>query len=61
VLIGSLGTLVPLGVHLARGERADGVLGEWKAWTGAHNTAITTTVAAVLGAAYLGDALTGLA
>ncbi|MBV6699101.1 GAP family protein [Kitasatospora aureofaciens] len=61
VLIGSLCTLLPLGVHLLGGDRSGRVLGEWKAWLAAHNVAITTTVLAVLGADYVGDALTGLA
>ncbi|MFF0411225.1 GAP family protein [Kitasatospora sp. NPDC004745] len=61
VLVGSLCTLVPLGVDLLGGDRSARVLGEWKAWMAAHNTAITTTVLAVLGAKYLGDALTALA
>ncbi|WP_406193169.1 GAP family protein [Kitasatospora sp. NBC_01560] len=60
VLIGSLCTLLPLGVHLLGGDRASRVLGGWKAWMATHNAAIMATVLAVLGAKYLGDALTGL-
>jgi hypothetical protein len=60
VVIGSLCTLLPLGVGLLGGSGAARLLGEWKAWTGAHNAAVTATVSAVLGVAYLGDALTGL-
>ncbi|WP_457033669.1 GAP family protein [Kitasatospora sp. P5_F3] len=60
VLIGSLCTLLPLGVYLLGGDRATHVLGEWKAWMSVHNGAIMTTVLAVLGAKYLGDAITGL-
>lgn len=61
VLIGSLCTLLPLGVHLLRGDRSARTLGEWKAWLATHSTAITTTVLAVIGAEYVGDAITGLA
>ncbi|MER7578472.1 GAP family protein [Kitasatospora sp. NPDC097691] len=58
VSIGSLGTLLPLAVHARGGART---LGEWRAWTAAHQAAIVTTVAAVLGAGYLGDAVSALA
>ncbi|WP_354644276.1 GAP family protein [Kitasatospora camelliae] len=60
VLIGSLCVLVPLGTSLVGGKRAARLLGEWKAWTAVHNAAVTTTVLAVLGATYVGDALTVL-
>ncbi|MEU8510380.1 GAP family protein [Kitasatospora sp. NPDC048722] len=61
VLVASLCTLLPLAVHLLGRDGSARTLGEWKAWMAAHHTAITTTVLAVLGATYLGDALTGLA
>ncbi|MFJ5834939.1 GAP family protein [Streptomyces sp. NPDC093089] len=60
VLIGSLCTLLPLGVYLLGGQRSAEVLGGWKGWMSAHNAAIMTTVLAVLGTKYVGDALTGL-
>lgn len=60
VLIGSLCTLLPLGVYLLGGDKSARVLGGWKEWMSVHNTAIMTTVLAVLGTKYLGDALTGL-
>ncbi|GAA1146531.1 hypothetical protein F4556_003785 [Kitasatospora gansuensis] len=60
VLIGSLCTLLPLGVHLVGGERSTHVLAEWKAWMAVHNGAIMAAVLAVLGAKYVGDAVTGL-
>ncbi|MER7755418.1 GAP family protein [Kitasatospora sp. NPDC097643] len=60
VLVGSLCVLLPLGVHLLGGASSARILGEWKAWLAAHHAAIDTTVLAVLGAAYLGDAVTGL-
>ncbi|MEV7597176.1 GAP family protein [Kitasatospora sp. NPDC089797] len=60
VLIGSLGTLLPLAVRLRGADRAVRALGEWRAWAAAHRAAITTAVPLVLGADYLGSALTGL-
>ncbi|WKX23656.1 hypothetical protein [Streptomyces sp. HUAS CX7] len=59
-LIGSPCTLMPLRVNLLGGERAARVLGEWTGWMGAHNAAVMTTVLVVLGAKYIGDAVTGL-
>ncbi|MET7441167.1 GAP family protein [Streptomyces sp. NPDC004082] len=61
VLIASLCTLLPLGVYLLGGQKSAKVLGEWKAWMAAHNTAIMTTVLIILGAKYIGDAISGLA
>ncbi|WP_405018304.1 GAP family protein [Kitasatospora sp. NBC_00070] len=60
VLIGSLCTLLPVGVYLVGGDRATHLLGEWKAWMSVHNGAIMAAVLAVLGAKYLGDAISGL-
>lgn len=61
VAIGSLCTLLPLGVYLIGGEKSAKVLGEWKAWMSAHNSAIMMVVLLVLGAKYIGDAVSGLA
>ncbi|WBP90904.1 GAP family protein [Kitasatospora cathayae] len=60
VLIGSLGTLLPLAVQLRGADRSLRALGEWRAWTAAHHAAIMTAVPVVLGADYLGGALSGL-
>ncbi|MFJ2241087.1 GAP family protein [Streptomyces sp. NPDC087859] len=60
VLIASLCTLLPLGLYLLGGRKSAKVLGEWKAWMAAHNTAIMTTVLLILGAKYVGDAISGL-
>ncbi len=49
VLIASLCTLLPLSVYLLGGRNSAKVLGEWKAWMAAHNTAIMTTVLIILG------------
>ncbi len=60
VVIGSLCAVLPLAVRLRGGERSARLLGEWRAWTATHAAAVLTTVPAVLGAAYLGDAISGL-
>ncbi|MFG2916059.1 GAP family protein [Kitasatospora sp. NPDC048298] len=61
VLLGSLGTLLPLVVHLVGNDHARHTLGEWRAWTATHNAAIMTAVPLLLGAEYLGAAVSGLA
>lgn len=61
VVIGSLCALLPLGVYLCGGSRAAHVLDGWKTWMAAHNAAIMVTVLAVLGAKYVGDAVSALA
>jgi threonine/homoserine/homoserine lactone efflux protein len=61
VLIGSLCALLPLAVYLGGGARSVKVLAGWKEWMAAHNAAIMTTVLVVLGAKYVGDAISGLA
>ncbi|MFC1400834.1 MULTISPECIES: GAP family protein [Streptacidiphilus] len=60
VLIASLCTTVPLAVYLFGGRRAATTLDSWKAWMSAHNAAIMTVVLAVLGAKYIGDAISAL-
>ncbi|MFJ6699541.1 GAP family protein [Streptomyces sp. NPDC091272] len=60
VVIGSLCVLVPLLVYVFGGARSARVLQEWKAWMGQHNAAIMTVLLTVLGAKYVGDAISGL-
>ncbi|MFE4354673.1 GAP family protein [Kitasatospora sp. NPDC056800] len=60
VLLGSLGTLLPLVAHLQGSAQARHTLGEWRAWTATHSAAIMITVPLLLGAEYLGDAVSGL-
>lgn len=60
VLVASLCTLLPLGTYLLGGSRSEAVLGEWRTWMARHNAAIMTTVLVVLGAKYVGDAISGL-
>ncbi|MEV6104023.1 GAP family protein [Streptomyces sp. NPDC051940] len=61
VLIGSLCTLAPLLVYLLGGAKSARVLDGWKGWMSRHNSAIMTTLLLVLGAKYVGDAVSGLA
>lgn len=60
VLIASLCAVAPLAVYLLGGDKAAGVLGEWKSWMSRHNAAIMTTLLVVLGFKYVGDAIGGL-
>jgi len=60
VLIASLCALLPLGVYLTGGAKAERVLGGWKEWMARHNPAIMTVLFLVLGVKYIGDALSGL-
>lgn len=61
ILIASLCTLLPLAVYLFGGRKSAAVLAEWKTWMAEHNAAIMTVVLLVLGAKYVGDAISGLA
>ncbi|MCX5134245.1 MULTISPECIES: GAP family protein [unclassified Streptomyces] len=60
VLIASLCTTVPLAVYLLGGDRSAQTLNGWKGWMSAHNAAIMTTVLGILGAKYIGDAISAL-
>jgi threonine/homoserine/homoserine lactone efflux protein len=60
VVIASLCVLVPLGVYLLGGQRATAVLDEWRLWLGEHNNAIMAVVLLVLGAKFVGEAVSGL-
>lgn len=60
VLIASLCTLAPLAVYLAGGQSSARVLDGWKDWMSRHSSVIMTVLLLVLGAKYVGDALSGL-
>ena len=60
VVIASLCATLPLGVYLLGGDRATRVLQDWKSGMVQHNAAIMIVVLGVLGAKYVGDALSGL-
>ncbi|MGW7406190.1 GAP family protein [Streptomyces sp. NPDC054833] len=57
VVIASLGLLTPLGVFLVMGERAKGMLGNWKEWAARHNTAVMAVLFFVFGLKLLGDGI----
>jgi threonine/homoserine/homoserine lactone efflux protein len=61
VLIASLCALLPLGVYLVGGDRSARVLESWRGWMAQHNGAIMTVLLTVLGAKFIGDAVSGLA
>jgi hypothetical protein len=60
ILVGSIGILAPLGIYLALGARAAGILEEMKSWMAAHNAAIMAVLLLVLGTKLIGDAIGGL-
>jgi hypothetical protein len=60
VLIASLCVLLPLGVYLLGGTKAAAVLDGWKTWMGTNNAAIMATVFLILGAKFVGEAISGL-
>jgi threonine/homoserine/homoserine lactone efflux protein len=60
ILIGTLGTGVPVAIYFVLGERAKKLLDGLKAWMGTHNAAIMTVLCALIAAKQLGDGITGL-
>lgn len=60
VVIGSIGTVTPLVVSLALGERADAALARMKEWLLANSAAIIAVLFAAIGAKLVGDAIGGL-
>jgi hypothetical protein len=60
VVIASLCATVPLAVYVFGGAKAARTLDGWKTWMAAHNSAIMTVLLLVLGAKYVGDAISGL-
>ncbi|MET8248232.1 GAP family protein [Streptomyces sp. NPDC005202] len=61
VVIASLGVLAPLAVYLLMGDRAKGILTNWRDWAGQHNVAVMAVLFFVLGLKLLGDGITILA
>jgi threonine/homoserine/homoserine lactone efflux protein len=60
IVIGTLGTGVPVAIYFTLGERAKKLLDGLKDWMGAHNAAIMTVLCVLLAAKQLGDGITGL-
>ncbi|MFF7354895.1 MULTISPECIES: GAP family protein [Streptomyces] len=61
VAIASLGVLAPLAVYLVMGERAQGILADWREWAARHNVAVMAVLFFVLGLKLLGDGISILA
>jgi threonine/homoserine/homoserine lactone efflux protein len=60
VVVGSLGTGVPVGIYLALGERSKPLLDRVRSWMSANNTVIMAVLFLVIGAKLLGDGISGL-
>jgi threonine/homoserine/homoserine lactone efflux protein len=60
VVIATLGPAIPVAIYFLMGERAMDLLGEVRAWMGAHNAAIMTAICLVIGAKLLGDGISVL-
>ncbi|MFD5542690.1 GAP family protein, partial [Streptomyces sp. NPDC127079] len=58
VVIASLGVLAPLAVYLVMGDRARGLLANWREWAARHNVAVLAVLFFVLGLKLLGDGIT---
>ncbi|MFG3289530.1 GAP family protein [Streptomyces sp. NPDC048179] len=61
VVIASLGVLAPLAVYLVMGDRAQGILANWREWAARHNVAVLAVLFFVLGLKLLGDGISILA
>jgi threonine/homoserine/homoserine lactone efflux protein len=60
VLIGTLGTAVPVALYVALGDRATRPLDELKTWMAANNAAIMAVLCLVIGVKLIGDGISGL-
>ena len=59
VLIGTLGTGLPVVLYFALGERSKTILDELKTWMSTHDAAIMVVLLLVIGAKLIGDAISG--
>lgn len=57
VLVGSLGVLIPAGVCVLRGDRAEPTLKRWRDWLVAHDALIVSIVLVACGAAQIARGL----
>ncbi|MEU2420135.1 GAP family protein [Streptomyces sp. NPDC007851] len=57
VAVASLGVLAPLALYLVMGERAKGILANWREWAARHNVAVLAVLFFVLGLKLLGDGI----
>jgi threonine/homoserine/homoserine lactone efflux protein len=61
VVIGTLGTGVPVALYLMFGDRSRETLDDVKDWMGRNNAVIMVVLCLVIGAKLIGDAISGLA
>lgn len=57
VVIAPPGVLAPLAVYLVMGQRAAGILSNWRGWAAQHNVAVAAVLFFVLGLKFLGDGI----
>lgn len=60
VLIGSVGTGVPIALYLVLGERSGPALDELKGWMARNNSTIMAVLCLAIGAKLIGDGIAGL-
>ena len=60
IVVASLGLIVPVAAFLLYGERARGVLDEWKTWLAGNNATVMTVLFLVFGVTLVGKGIAGL-
>lgn len=60
VIVGTLGTGLPVALYFALGERSRPILDEIRGWMAQNNTTIMTVLFLIIGAKLLGDGISGL-
>jgi Sap, sulfolipid-1-addressing protein len=60
IVVASLGLIVPVAAFLLYGERARGVLGEWKTWLAGNNATVMAVLFLVFGVTLVGKGIAGL-
>jgi threonine/homoserine/homoserine lactone efflux protein len=60
VVIGSLGTAIPLGIYFLMRDRAEKLLGGLRTWMTRENATIIGIICLLIGAKLIGDAVSGL-
>lgn len=59
ILIGSIGTGVPVILYFAMGERSKRLLDELKGWMAQNNGTIMAVICLLIGAKLIGDGISG--
>jgi hypothetical protein len=60
VVVGSLGIIAPVGVYFAMGDKAAGILDDWKVWLAANNATVMFVLFLVFGVVLIGKGIGGL-